>query len=179
MGETHPAESKVVVEFCPDDFGLTKVQTEKLKKLVGPRYNPEKEIVKMSCENYEHQAQNQSYLLKLIDDLIAAAKDPKDTFEDIPLDVRHHTKSKAKPKFPKEWRLTDERRAELDTIRQRIAIEDVRKADDGLLMDGGKKIESYLMLKAAEEQEKQREAEALTISSGRGGRAAAATRARR
>jgi hypothetical protein len=33
MGDTHPAEKKVVVQFSPNDLGLTKVQQEKLKKL--------------------------------------------------------------------------------------------------------------------------------------------------
>lgn len=74
MGEFHPAERKVVVEFCPADFDLTPVQESKLKKLVGPRYNPETEIVRMSCEMFEHQAQNKRYLSDLVDTLIAEAK---------------------------------------------------------------------------------------------------------
>ena len=74
MGEFHPAERKVVVEFCPADFDLTPVQELKLKKLVGPRYNPETEIVHMSCEMFEHQAQNKRYLSDMVDKLIAEAK---------------------------------------------------------------------------------------------------------
>ena len=74
MGELHPAEKKVVVEFCPSDLDLSEVQQMKLKKLVGPRYNPETEIVHMSCEMFEHQAQNKRYLGDLIQKLVAAAK---------------------------------------------------------------------------------------------------------
>ena len=74
MGEYHPAEKKVVVEFCPADLGLTPVQQDKLKKLAGARYNPEKEIVRMSCESHEHQAQNKRYLGDLVQKLIAEAK---------------------------------------------------------------------------------------------------------
>lgn len=74
MGEFHPAERKVVVEFCPDDLDLTGVQRRKLMKLAGPRYNPEKGVIKMSCESFEHPAQNKRYLGDLIAKLIAEAK---------------------------------------------------------------------------------------------------------
>jgi len=71
MGEQHPAEKKVVVEFCPQDMpDLTPVQTEKLKKLAGVRYNPEKDIIKMSCEMFETQAQNKRYLGDVVEDLL-------------------------------------------------------------------------------------------------------------
>ena len=60
--------------FCPSDLGLTPEQELKLKKLVGPRYNPEKDMVKMSCESYDHQAQNKRYLSDQIDKLLEAAK---------------------------------------------------------------------------------------------------------
>ena len=153
MGEAHPAQKKVVVEFAPDDLKLTPVQTNKLKKLAGPRYNPETEVVKMSCESFEQPAQNKRYLSNLVDDLITVAKDPKDTFEDIPLDVRHHKFTK-KPKFPKEWYMTAERRQELETYRQKTGIADTQRAEQGLLVDGQKTIDDYLTNKAAKEKEK-------------------------
>ncbi|KAG8427982.1 37S ribosomal protein S24, mitochondrial [Metarhizium acridum] len=176
MGESHPAERKVVVQFAPDDLKLTPVQTAKLKKLVGPRYNPETELVKMSCESYEHQAQNKRYLTGLVDDLIAAAKDPKDTFEDVPLDLRHH-RIKEKPRFPKEWRMTKERRLELDEQRKAAAIADMERAESGLLVDGKQAIDSYLMQKLIEEQEKQKIAE--MVPAPKAGKGAAPARARR
>ena len=75
MGEQHPAEKKVVVEFSPADMpDLTSVQRDKLKKLLGPRYNPEKDTVRMSCEMYETQAQNKRYLGDTIDSLLAEAR---------------------------------------------------------------------------------------------------------
>lgn len=79
MGEFHPAERKVVVEFCPADLGLTEVQQSKLKKLLGPRYNPETEVVRMSCEQFEHQAQNKRYLGDMVEKLIAEAKVRRNT----------------------------------------------------------------------------------------------------
>ncbi|KAG5775028.1 hypothetical protein H9Q73_011298 [Fusarium xylarioides] len=158
MGEFHPAEKKVVVQFAPDDLNLTPVQTEKLKKLAGPRYNPETEIIKMSSDSFEHQAQNKRYLSNLVDDLIATAKDPKDTFEDIPLDTRHH-KIQPKPQFPKEWRMSPERREQLDAHRQRLAIEDAKIAESGRLIDGTQAIDEYLIKRAAEDQKKAKIAE--------------------
>lgn len=75
MGEEHPAEKKVVVEFCPADLpDLTPVQMEKLKKLAGVRYNPKTEIIKMSCEMFETQAQNKRYLGDLVNAMLQEAR---------------------------------------------------------------------------------------------------------
>ena len=74
LGEFHPAQRKVVVTFCPADLGLPAEQQLKLKKLAGVRYNPERDEIKMSCENFEHQAQNKRYLSDQVDKLIEAAK---------------------------------------------------------------------------------------------------------
>jgi small subunit ribosomal protein S35 len=74
MGEFHPAEKKVVVQFCPNDLGLTEQQQSKLAKLAGSRYNPETNLIKMSCEMFEHQAQNKRYLGDLVEKMITEAK---------------------------------------------------------------------------------------------------------
>ncbi|KAJ4396491.1 37S ribosomal protein S24, mitochondrial [Gnomoniopsis smithogilvyi] len=140
MGEFHPAEKKVVVEFSPADFGLTELQQLKLKKLAGVRYNPEKEVIKMSCESFEHQAQNKRYLAETVEQLIAEARDPTDTFEDVPLDLRHH-KFKAKPKFPKEWRMSEERMQEIVSYRKETKRLEQAKQAEGKLIDGLKVIE--------------------------------------
>jgi len=150
MGEFHPADRKVVVEFCPEDLtDLTEVQVLKLKKLAGPRYNPEKDIIKMSCEQFEHQAQNKRYLGDLIEKMIATAKDPSDTFEDVPLDTRHH-KRVVRPKFPKEWLLTEERKQELEAIRREAMELDKAKKEKGELVDGKEIIQVTLSAPAAE-----------------------------
>jgi len=62
-------------------------------------------------------------------------QDPKDTFEDIPLDTRHHT-FKVKPKFPREWRITPERLAQLEAERQQTLKTDEVKAVSGQVVDG-------------------------------------------
>ncbi len=75
LGEQHPAQRKVVVEFCIQDIpDLTDVQRRKLIKLVGARYNPETDIVKMSCESFEAQAQNKRYLGDVINTLLKEAR---------------------------------------------------------------------------------------------------------
>ncbi|KAK4229333.1 mitochondrial ribosomal subunit protein-domain-containing protein [Podospora fimiseda] len=142
MGEFHPADRKVVVQFCPSDIqGLTEIQREKMAKLAGPRYNPETKVIKISCERFEHQAQNKRYLGDLVKKMIAAAKDPTDTFADIPLDTRHH-KFVFKPKFPKEWYLTPERKAQLEAERKEMMRIDKAKRLKGELLDGVLAIEA-------------------------------------
>ena len=136
MGEDHPAQKKIVLEFCTRDLrSLTEAQRIKLIKLVGPRYNPETDIVKMSSEMFETQAQNKRYLGDLVDTLMAEAKDESDMFEDVPLDFRHH-KFKRKVEFPDEWKLNKRRRDELKEERERRVIEDRRKEEEGKMIDG-------------------------------------------
>lgn len=142
MGEFHPAEKKVVVEFSPRDLPLDKAQQQKLRKLLGPRLNPETDIAKMSCEQFEHQAQNKRYLGDLVVKLVAQAKDPTDMFEDVPLDTRHHT-FKVKPKFPKEWRMTKTRQQFLEDTRQKALLLDQAKEAAGTLVDGEEKINLF------------------------------------
>ncbi|KAL1887683.1 37S ribosomal protein S24, mitochondrial [Ceratocystis pirilliformis] len=144
MGEEHPAQSKVVVEFSTADLGLTPVQQRKLAKLAGPRYNPQTHLIKMSCESYPHQAQNKRFLSDQVDRLVAEAKDPKETFEDIPLDTRHH-KYVSNPKWPKEWTLTKKRRAQLAAERRKTAAIDASKEVAGAIVDGNARIEQFLL----------------------------------
>jgi small subunit ribosomal protein S35 len=105
MGDEHPASKKVVVEFKPTELsGLNEQQQIKLIKLVGSRFNPEKQIIKMSCESFETPAQNKRYLGDLVQKLVAEAKNSKDMFKDLPIDLRHH-KQKPIYKFPEEWKI--------------------------------------------------------------------------
>ena len=109
MGESHPAQSKVVVEFninaLAEASNLNEKQRVKFVKLLGVRYNPDRNLAKMSCEKYENAAQNKRYLGDLVQSLIKEAKDSKETFEDIPLDFRHH-KPKKPLRFPEHWKIT-------------------------------------------------------------------------
>ena len=144
LGESHPATNKVVVEFCASDMpNLSDVQKSKLIKLAGPRYNPETDIIKMSCELYDTQAQNKRFLGDTISKLLAEARDLKDDFADVPFDFRHH-KPKKRYEFPKEWVLTQERKKYLEEKRARtLRLEDER-LNNGKLTDGKKIIENAL-----------------------------------
>lgn len=131
MGEEHPAARKVVVEFSVHDLpGLTDEQRLTLRKLAGPRWDPHTEIVRMGCESFETQAQNKRFLADTIAKLIQEAKDGEDKFRDVPLDTRHareREKRRArrglKRQFPVEWRMTPERKAELERRRGGKAVE--------------------------------------------------------
>ncbi|KAJ6083920.1 hypothetical protein N7486_010720 [Penicillium sp. IBT 16267x] len=119
MGEQHPAEPKVVVELASKDLTpkhLTEAQRQTFLKLVGTRYNPQTDIVRMSSEQFGSRAQNKRYLADLINSLIKEAK-TGDSFADIPLDLRHH-KPKVRPQFPDSWKMTDERRRQLAARRE-------------------------------------------------------------
>lgn len=136
MGENHPAEKKIVLEFCTRDLpGLTEPQRIKLIKLVGPRYNPISDIVKMSCEMFETQAQNKRYLGDLVDTLMAEAKDDKEMFEDVPLDFRHH-KFKPPLEFPESWKMTPQRKQQLEAQRQQRMLEAQARELKGQIVDG-------------------------------------------
>ena len=75
MGEQHPAEKKVVMEFCTLDMpDLTRVQRSKLVKLAGVRYNPETDVVRVSCEMFPSQAQNKRYLGDLVNTMLREAR---------------------------------------------------------------------------------------------------------
>ncbi|KAL8780421.1 MAG: hypothetical protein Q9194_000920 [Teloschistes cf. exilis] len=144
MGETHPAEKKVVLEFCTRDLpDLTEAQRNKLIKIVGVRYNPETDLVKMSCEMFETQAQNKRYLGDLVDTLMAEARDPTDMFEDVPFDFRHH-RYKPKMQFPEQWKVTEGRKAQLQATWRRRALADKEREQQGTLVDGVEVIEKML-----------------------------------
>ncbi|KAF2223995.1 mitochondrial ribosomal subunit protein-domain-containing protein [Elsinoe ampelina] len=117
LGTEHPAANKVVLTFSPAALGLTPQQTAKLIKLAGPRYQPHQGLIKMSSESFNSQAQNKRYLGDTLAKLIEEAKNEEDTMEDIPFDFRH-AKENARLHFPKEWRLTSERKLELERKRQ-------------------------------------------------------------
>lgn len=140
MGEAHPAAKKVVVQFCTRDLSsLTEPQRIKLVKLVGVRYNPDTDVVKMSCEKFEEPAQNKRYLGDTIEKLIKEAQNEDDMFEDVPLDFRHH-KPKRRPVYPEGWKLREESISKLLEARR-----DVRLLEEGKpVVDGAEIVEEYV-----------------------------------
>ncbi|KAL2358508.1 mitochondrial ribosomal subunit protein-domain-containing protein [Cryomyces antarcticus] len=144
MGEQHPAANKVVVEFCPADLpDLSPQQRDKLVKLAGARYNPATEIVKISCEMFETQAQNKRYLGDVVGSLMREARDAADDFADVPFDFRHH-KPKRALAFPDAWLLTPERKQLLEQRRASTLQLEAQRAEDGEVVDGLEVIEKML-----------------------------------
>ncbi|EDN94923.1 hypothetical protein SS1G_10798 [Sclerotinia sclerotiorum 1980 UF-70] len=140
-----PMLSKLAKPFVPPSTETPL----RFRKLVGTRLNPETDIVKMSCEMYPSQAQNKRYLGDLVDSLLAEAK-TGDTFEDVPLDTRHHV-FKTKPKFPVGWRLTEERKKELEQYRRKMVETDSNREHIGQLVDGIETIQQKLSNPKAKE----------------------------
>lgn len=102
-------------------------------------------------------------------------QDPKDTFEDIPLDTRHHT-FKTKPKYPKEWYLTRERKLELAAQRAQALELDKAKEAEGKLVDGVKSIDVHLAPPVKAKKEvlgKETLAEMVTANRARAGKGGA------
>ena len=151
MGESHPAQKKVVLEFCTADIpSLTPAQRLKLVKLVGVRYDPQTDIVKMSSEMFETQAQNKRYLGDLVDTLVAEARGEnaqdeggKDAFDDVAVDFRH-VKWKPRKVFPEEWKLTAERKRQLEADRMQRAEAEQERVEAGQVVEGIKFIEAAL-----------------------------------
>ena len=142
MGEAHPAARKVVVQFCTRDLpDLTESQRIKLIKLVGPRYNPDTDVVKMSCEQFEAPAQNKRYLGDTVNKLLDEARNGADSFEDVPLDFRHH-KAKKVIDFPEEWKLKPERVAQLAGVREEQKL--LAEGEERVL-DGKEMVEAHVM----------------------------------
>jgi small subunit ribosomal protein S35 len=81
VGEKHPAAKKVVMKFQLKHLrGILQAEPQyddawehKFKLLCGPRYNPETDIVHMSCEEYPFPAQNKRYLSDKLDEMIETA----------------------------------------------------------------------------------------------------------
>jgi small subunit ribosomal protein S35 len=147
FGEPHPASRKVVVEFRVAHLQLPGAAALKLKKLAGPRYKPEKDVVRMSCESFETQAQNKRYLGQTIEKLIKEAKNTKgDSFEDIPLDVRHQ-KVKKRLVFPEAWRLTPARREALEARRRGSLLEEGKRVEQNSIVSGVEAIEQARQMK--------------------------------
>ncbi|KAJ9603521.1 37S ribosomal protein S24, mitochondrial [Cladophialophora chaetospira] len=145
MGEYHPAARKVVLQFSPKDLpDLTPAQLLKFLKLVGPRYNPDTEVVKMACEQFEAPAQNKRYLGDQVKKLLDEAKNGEDSLEDIPLDLRHH-KAKRRVEFPESWKLKPSRVKELLLARQEQALLDEGQTiQQKSVLDGKELVHEYV-----------------------------------
>lgn len=150
MGEQHPAASKIVVEFTTKELaasaGLSEVQRSKLIKLLGVRYNPDKDLVRMSSEKFENQAQNKRYLGDLVNKLVAESR-TGDMFEDIPFDFRHH-KPKPQHVFPESWKLSNQQEVKR-LAEERQAVKSITDGEgEKVPVDGKRLMEAHVRARA-------------------------------
>ncbi|KAF9974915.1 37S ribosomal protein S24, mitochondrial [Modicella reniformis] len=105
IGEpNHPAAPKVVLTVEVKSLPLTNPELHKFLLLVGSRYDPVENQVKMSCEKFQDRSQNFKWLSDTLDNLINEAKKEPEAVSDVPLDLRHAAKNiKPKLRFPKNW----------------------------------------------------------------------------
>jgi small subunit ribosomal protein S35 len=142
MGEAHPAAKKIVVQFCTRDIpSLTERQRIKLIKLAGVRYNPDTDVVKISCEKFEEPAQNKRYLGDLVQKLIKEAQNEEDMFEDVPLDFRHH-KPKKRLVYPEGWKLREENVKRLLEARREVRLLEEQKP----AVNGAEIVQEYVRM---------------------------------
>lgn len=139
LGETHPGSAKVVMDFQPAQLpDLTQPQRNKLIKLLGTRYNPHTATAKMSSERYPTAPQNKSRVVETLERLLKEVREGEDLFEDVPFDFRHAPAKKARPSFPEEWKMTEDKELMLK-IRRRQRLEDERAREArGMIADGKK-----------------------------------------
>ncbi|TPX65542.1 hypothetical protein SpCBS45565_g05086 [Spizellomyces sp. 'palustris'] len=107
-----PYSTKVTVQVKVGTLPLTPAQRHKFLLLAGENYDPYSDVVAMSAETSEVAAtgnaevdreMNRIGLVKLLNGMVNEAKDEKDAFTDVPLDLRHVKPRRANLEFPKEW----------------------------------------------------------------------------
>ncbi|KAI8376253.1 mitochondrial ribosomal subunit protein-domain-containing protein [Radiomyces spectabilis] len=100
LGEGHPVEKKAVLSVKVSDLQLKDVEKHKFLLLCGRRYQVDTDELVMSSEKFPYRKQNKKFLIDTLNRLLAEAKDAKDTFADVPLDL---PQPKKKLQFPMEW----------------------------------------------------------------------------
>nr|POF01136.1 37s ribosomal protein s24, mitochondrial [Quercus suber] len=154
MGESHPAAHKVTVEFDVRDLPLDDAQRSTFIKLVGARWNPATNAVRMSHEAFPSQAQNKRYLGDTLQALLREAQDPKaDAFADVPVDTRHYRRT-SPARFPDEWLMTPERQEELQRQRKDSLLEEGQRVEQSRIVSGVAAIE-YARQMAAQQAQQQ------------------------
>ena len=70
----HPNEFKVVLEVYVKDLNLSENGLEALIDIVGPRYNANKQLLKLTCNKFDTRVENRNYLVWLLDSLLQEAE---------------------------------------------------------------------------------------------------------
>ncbi|GMM36416.1 mitochondrial 37S ribosomal protein [Saccharomycopsis crataegensis] len=143
IGESHPADKKVVVKANFDDFTtdlkLSDKEKHKLKLILGKRYNPIKNQIHLSVEKFKYPTQNFKYSLVLLENLLKEVKTERkgeEDYSDLPLDTRlYERKMRIKKKiekinaFPEDWLRPQDAPVKKNSIEQTILEQLGQKAN--------------------------------------------------
>ncbi|KAJ2778266.1 37S ribosomal protein S24, mitochondrial [Coemansia interrupta] len=103
MGDkTQAQDRKVVLRVRVAQLGLKGPELHKFLLLVGVRYDPQTDELKMSEDREATSLLNKKRLADTLNQLIGEAKKKDDMFGDVALDFTHR-KYKHKMAFPEEW----------------------------------------------------------------------------
>ena len=75
QGEAHPADRKVVISFSTVDLPLsTDAARHKFKLLAGPRWDSEKDEIKIACEMFPTDKMNEKWCSDTLDSMMLEAE---------------------------------------------------------------------------------------------------------
>lgn len=75
QGESHPGDRKVVISFSTADLHLsTDAARHKFKLLAGPRWDSDKDEVKIACEMFPTDKMNEKWCSDTLDSMIKEAE---------------------------------------------------------------------------------------------------------
>ncbi|KAH8925144.1 hypothetical protein BT69DRAFT_1216941 [Atractiella rhizophila] len=113
QGEEHPADRKCALTVhVPGIPNLEDWMRHKFRVLAGPRWYPEEDMVKISCELFPELEMNEKWCNDTLNKLLTVAKEGEDKMLDVPLDTRAAEKRKKVKRsrraveaedFPLEW----------------------------------------------------------------------------
>ena len=94
------AEHKVKGEIYADDLGLEPIALARLAYMAGLRYNPGKQILKITCDYFMSRIENKRWILYTIEQLRRAAMQPDEEF-----DIGYHREMRMKERetLRKQW----------------------------------------------------------------------------
>ncbi|KAI9092170.1 mitochondrial ribosomal subunit protein-domain-containing protein [Phlyctochytrium arcticum] len=107
-----PYDTRVVLQVQSAKLNLSDPEKHKFLLLAGKSYDPYSDVITLEVETGESartgdakadREENRLALARRLEAMIKQAKDTKDSFTDVPLDLRHIKPKKNKLDFPEEW----------------------------------------------------------------------------
>lgn len=102
--ESNSSNCKVTLSVKLKHLKLDEKQRKKFMILAGNKFNHQTKTLKFSVDEQTEPTQNAVIIMERFNKLLAASKDLKDDFSDIPVDKRHTKPKKKVAVFPNEWK---------------------------------------------------------------------------